>query len=146
MSAAEDVARVLYDWAAGVDSRDWDQVTSALCAEFDYDYSSHRAGSVGRVTPASWIAHASRRFATMRATQHSMTNPRVTIDGETAACRMYVTAWHVADIDGAQQWCTVGGEYRNELRRVDGRWRISMLRLDRKWTIGNPAVLDLELA
>lgn len=139
----DDVARTLYTWAQGIDSRDWPLVVSVFCAEFDYDYESHRPGSVGRVTASSWVDHARLRFATMNATQHAMTNPRVTIDGDHATCRMYITAWHVADVDGVQDWCTIGGEYHNELVRRDRRWLISVLRLDQRWTVGNPAVLNL---
>jgi hypothetical protein len=140
---AGDVARTLYLWAQGVDTRDWALLTSVLCPEFEWDYGSHRPGSAGRIAAVDWVEHARKRFETMHATQHSMTNPRVMIEGNSATCRMYVTAWHVADVDGVQDWCTIGGEYRHELQRTDGRWLISLLRLDRRWTVGNPAVLDL---
>lgn len=140
---SDEVVRALYTWAVGVDTRDWPLLTSVLCPEFEYDYSSHRPGSVGRISAQDWVANARRRFSTMQATQHSMTNPRVTVDGDHATCRMYVTAWHIAEVEGIQDWCTIGGEYTNELRRTDGRWLISVLRLDRRWTVGNPAVLDL---
>ena len=143
MDEHADVAQTLYLWAQGVDFRDWALLTSVLCADLEYDYSSHRAGSAGRVSAQDWVARARRRFETMQATQHSMTNPRVTVDGDRATCRMYVTAWHVAEVAGVQDWCTIGGEYRNELQRGGDGWQISLLRLDRRWTVGNPAVLDL---
>lgn len=146
MSDETDVATTLYTWAQGVDTRDWDLLADVLCPQMEYDYSSHRPGSAGPIAAADWIAHARKRFSTMQATQHSMTNPRVTVDGDRAECRMYVTAQHVALVDGRTDWCTIGGEYRNELVRVDGRWRISLLRLDRRWTTGNPDVLNLPTA
>ena len=142
MDGDDDVVRTLYLWAQGVDTRDWELLTSVLCPEFEWDYSSHRPGATGRIAAVDWVAHARKRFETMDATQHAMTNPRVRIDGDTATCRMNVTAWHVADVDGVQDWCTIGGEYRHELCRVEGRWRISLLRLDQRWTVGNPAVLN----
>ncbi|GAB2460303.1 nuclear transport factor 2 family protein [Jatrophihabitans fulvus] len=146
MTDFEDVTGALYLWAQGVDTRDWPLVASVLLDEFEYDYSSHRPDSKGPTTSAAWIEHASKRFATMRATQHSMSNPRVEFDGDRATCRMYVTAWHVADVDGREEFCTIGGEYQDELVRVDGRWRIALLKLDRRWTVGNPAVLNLPTA
>lgn len=142
MDGDGDVVQTLYLWAQGVDTHDWELLTSVLCPEFEWDYASHRPGAVGRVAAVDWVDRARKRFETMHATQHALTNPRVRIDGDTATCRMNVTAWHVADVDGDQDWCTIGGEYRHELRRTEGRWRISLLRLDRHWTIGNPAVLD----
>jgi SnoaL-like domain len=142
----DDVASVpgtLYAFAQGIDTRDWDLLVSQFADPFELDYSSHRPGSIGTVTPSEWVARARQRFETMKATQHSMTNPRVLIDGDTARCRMYIEAWHVAEIEGATEWCTIGGEYHNQLVRADGRWVISHLELERRWTIGNPAVLDL---
>jgi len=67
----------------------------------------------------------------------------VEVTGDSARCRMYAEAWHVADIDGATEWCTIGGEYHDQLVKVERRWLISHLELERRWTIGNPAVLDL---
>jgi SnoaL-like domain len=140
------VTATMYAFAQGIDTRDWELLESQFADPFELDYSSHRAGSTGIVTPSEWVARARRRFETMKATQHSMTNPRVLIDGDTARCRMYIEAWHVADLDGATEWCTIGGEYHNQLVRADGRWIISHLELERRWTIGNPAVLDLPVA
>lgn len=138
-----DVARTLYLWAQAIDTRDWPLLTSVLCPEFDFDYTSHRPGSAGRVPAVDWVDRARKRFETMSATQHSMSNPRVEVDGDRATCRMNVTAWHIADVAAAPDWCTIGGEYRDELLRTDGRWLISLLRLDQRWAVGNPAVLDL---
>jgi hypothetical protein len=148
-TGVDDIAAVCatqYAFAQGIDTRDWRLLESQFTDPFELDYSSHRAGSTGNITPQDWVAHARRRFETMSATQHTMTNPRVTVDGGTARCRMYVEAWHVAEIDGATSWCTIGGEYRNQFVRVDGRWLISHLELERRWTIGDPRLLDLPTA
>ena len=146
MSAVGDhelVARTLYRFAQGIDTRDWPLLASVFTNPFEYDYTSHRPGSAGIVTPADWVDQRRRRFETMIATQHSMTNPRVEITGDSAQCRMYIEAWHLATIGGTSEWCTIGGEYHDELVRRDGQWLIAKLRLERRWTIGNPLVLDL---
>jgi SnoaL-like domain len=140
---AADVCATLYAFAQGIDTRDWALLESVFTDPFEYDYTSHRPGAGGVLTPGEWVAARRRRFGTMTATQHSMTNPRVVVDGDAARVRMYVEAWHFADIDGRGEWCTIGGEYHDELVRDGGRWLISKLRLDRRWTCGNPAVLDL---
>ena len=139
----EAVRETLYTFAQGVDSRDWSLLQGVFLETFEYDYSSHRAGSEGQIDAVDWVAHARKRFETMIATQHTMTNPRVTLEGDTAICRMYVEAWHLAELDDGEDWCTIGGEYINHLLRgPDRRWRISRLCLNRRWTIGNPAVLN----
>jgi hypothetical protein len=137
------VAATLYAFAQGIDTRDWELLERQFSSPFELDYSSHRAGATGTMTPGEWVGRARRRFQTMTATQHSMSNPRVTIDGDTARCRMYIEAWHIAEIGGSTDWCTIGGEYHDHLVRAGGRWLISHLELERRWTIGNPAILDL---
>jgi hypothetical protein len=143
MTDSAAVCAVLYDFAQGIDTRDWELLTSVFTDPFEYDYTSHRAGSAGVLTPAEWVAARRLRFGTMKATQHSMTNPRVVVEGDRARCRMYVEAFHLADVGGVDEWCTIGGEYHDDLIRTSRGWRISKLRLERRWTIGNPAVLDL---
>lgn len=140
------VCATLYEFARGIDTRDWTLLESVFVPDMHYDYSSHRPGAEGPIAAADWVAARRKRFTTMAATQHTMTNPSVEVEGDRARCRMYVEAWHVAEVDGHEQWCTIGGEYRNDLVRVEGRWLISVLRLDRRWTVGNPAVLDLPVA
>ena len=142
MHHTEAVCASLYAFAEGIDTRDWSLLEAQFTDPFELDYSSHRPGSLGTVRPGEWVARARRRFETMTATQHSMSNPRVEVDGDTARCRMYVVAWHVAEIDGVTAWCTIGGEYDDHLVHADGRWLISRLELRRRWTVGDPAVLD----
>jgi hypothetical protein len=137
------VCATLYEFAQGIDTRDWELLQSVFTDPFEYDYTSHRADAAGVLRPAEWVAARRARFATMRATQHTMTNPRVVVDGDRAHCRMYVEAWHLAEVDGVESWCTIGGEYHDDLIRDGDRWRISLLRLERRWTVGNPAVLNL---
>lgn len=137
------VCRTLYEFAQGIDTRDWALFESVFLPEFHFDYSTHRAGAEGPMTATRWAAACRRRFDTMQATQHTMTNPRVDIDADTARCRMYVEAWHLADIDGSPEWCTIGGEYIDTLVRSGDRWLIADLRLDQRWRVGNADVLEL---
>lgn len=142
---AASAAETLYRFAAAIDGRDWKLLETVFAQELELDYSSHRAGNVGTFARADWVARARLRFETMKATQHTMSNPRVEIDGdgETALIKMYVEAWHLADIQGVEAWCTIGGEYTNRLQRADDGWEITALRLNRRWAVGDPAVLDL---
>jgi hypothetical protein len=107
------------------------------------DYSSYRGGGATTMAADDWVARVRRRFDTLLATSHALTNARIAVDGDTAVCETYVQAMHVAVIDQAQEWCLVGGEYRDELVRTSGGWLIRAKRLDARWTVGNPAVLNL---
>lgn len=137
------VAGVLYRFAEGIDLRERDVLRSVFTDEITVDYTSYRGGEPAVMAADDWVAKAQRRFVTMAATQHSMTNPRVEGVGERVTCRMYVEAHHVAVIDGREEHCRIGGEYRDELRLNDGQWLITTLRLDVRWYQGNRDVLNL---
>lgn len=139
------VCRTLYRFAQGIDLREWDTLRSVFADEITVDYTSYRGGEPVVMSADDWVAKAQRRFATMAATLHSMTNPRVEGVGERVTCRMYVEAHHVAVIDGIEEHCRIGGEYRDELHLVDGQWLITTLRLDVRWYHGNRDVLNLPL-
>ena len=139
------VCDTLYRFAQGIDLREWETLRSVFADEITVDYTSYRGGDPVVMTADDWVAKAQRRFATMTATQHSMTNPRVDGSNATATCRMYVEAHHAAVIDGQEEHCRIGGEYRDELRLNDGQWLITTLRLDVRWYQGNRNVLNLPL-
>jgi hypothetical protein len=136
------VADALYRFAEGIDLRDWDLYRSAFGETLTFDYTAHRPGSEGTVPAGTWVERVRRRFESLDATQHTMTNPRITIDGDRAVCSMYVEAWHSVDVDGSTVHCTLGGRYVNELVRVGDEWRITVLRLHVRWVQGDRSILD----
>jgi len=137
-----DVCDALYRFAEGIDLRDWDLYRSVFADELTFDYTSYRPGSGGTVAADDWVARARRRFESLVATQHTMTNPRVRLSGDRAMCTMYVEAWHSAAVEGQTVHCTLGGRYVNDLVRVGEEWRIEVLRLEVRWIQGDRAILD----
>ena len=137
------VCDVLYRFAEGIDLRDFELYRSVFTDEIEVDYSSHRPGSAGRMRADDWVERARRRFTALDATQHVMSNPRVSVDGNTAICSMYVVAHHHHRHAGRADSYTLGGRYVDLLTRTDGRWRISRLALQVWWSEGNPALVGL---
>jgi 3-phenylpropionate/cinnamic acid dioxygenase small subunit len=141
------VCDVLYRFAEGIDLRDFELYRSVFTDEIEVDYSSHRRGSAGRMRADDWVERARRRFTALDATQHVMSNPRVTVDGDTAICSMYVVAHHHHHRLGSRaDSYTLGGRYVDLLIRTGGRWRISRLALQVWWSQGNPALVGLSTA
>jgi SnoaL-like domain len=136
------ICDALYRFAEGIDLRDWALYRSAFTDQLTFDYTSHRSGSLGTVPADEWVARARRRFETLDATQHTMTNPRVQVSGDAAVCSMYVEASHSVTVDGSTVHCTLGGRYLNDLVRVGDVWRISTLRLEVRWVQGDRSILD----
>ena len=91
----------------------------------------------------NWMAGVVPLFTGLAATQHSMTNPLVAVDGDSAAISMYVQAHHIYDPQDPASWYTVGGFYDDTLVRVDSRWLLTDVHLTVTWRAGDPAIMEL---
>ena len=74
------------------------------------------------------------------ATTHSISNPRVTLDADTARVDVLVEAQHVSRTDAASQYL-MKNRYDVLLARRDGRWEIGRVTVDNVWRTGDLAVL-----
>lgn len=147
MTTASDVAdelaicRTMYDFAAGIDLRDWALYRSVFTDDIDVDYSSYRPGSLARMPADAWVDRARVLFTGLDASQHSIYNPRVTLHGDEADFVGYVQAEHFLTNGFGDNSYTLGGYYADHLVRVDGRWRITAKKLVVLWNRGNRDVL-----
>jgi hypothetical protein len=138
------VAETLYRYAIGVDRRDWALYRSLFTDTVAIDFSSFGPDLPPRVMSAdAWVAGLMPLFTGLAATQHSMTNPIATIDGDAASITMYVRAHHVFDPADPASWYTVGGYYDDTLARVNGQWLLTGVCLTVTWRAGDPAVMEL---
>ena len=138
------VAETVYRYATGVDRRDWALYRSLFTDTVTMDFSSFGPNLPPRVMSADdWVAGIVPLFTGLAASQHSMTNPLATVDGDAATITMYVHAHHVLDPDDPASWYTVGGYYDDTLVRVDGQWRLSGVCLTVTWQAGDPNIMEL---
>ena len=141
------VAEAVYRYATGVDRRDWTLYRSLFTDTVTFDFSSYGPDWPPRQMSADeWVAGLVPLFTGLAATQHSMTNPLATIDGDTAAITMYVQAHHVFDPTDAASWYTIGGYYEDTLARVNGRWLLTGVRLTVTWRAGEPGIMEVARA
>ena len=138
-----EICRTLYQFAAGIDMRDWDLYRSVFTEEIDVDYSSYRAGSAARMTADAWVARAKALFTGLEASQHCLYNPRIDIDADSAVCQIYVQAEHFLTNDLGDNSFTLGGYYTDRLMRTGGGWKIAAKKLTVTWNRGNRHVLAL---
>jgi hypothetical protein len=141
------VAEAVYRYATGVDRRDWAMYRSLFADTVTIDFSSLAPDRPPRQMSADeWVAGMVPVVTGLAATQHSMTNPLATIDGDTAAITMYVRAHHVFDPTDAASWYTIGGYYEDTLARVNGRWLLTGVRFTVSWQAGDPGIMELARA
>ena len=140
-----DVAEVVYAYATGIDTRDWRLYRAIFTDEVEIDFSSWDGSPARRMRADDWVAGVQPLFHGLDATQHSMTNPRVSLDGERATCVMYMQAAHfLANREGDAEF-TIGGYYTDQLVKTPAGWRLCGVNLTVLWSRGNKHVMALAL-
>lgn len=128
---------VVLDYATGIDRRDWPLYRSIFADEVEFDFSTWR-GVKTRMSADDWVAQVKDTLAGFDATQHNMTNPVVTLNGDEATIVVYVVARHY--FGGEMQ--TLAGFYTDRLVRTGAGWKIAACRLVITSEQGDRALFD----
>lgn len=140
-----DICDLRYRYATGIDTRDWALHRSIFADEIDMDFSSYNGQPLRRLRADDWVAGLQPLFHGLAATQHTMTNPRLAVDGDHATLVMYMQAEHVLDDDVASPWFTLGGYYTDQVVRTEQGWRIEAVTLTVLWRRGDPSIMATAL-
>ncbi len=141
------ITRRVYEYAYGIDTRDWDLYRSIFVDEIEMDFSSYNGNPGASMKADDWVAGCRVLFTGLDATQHSMSNPLVDIDGERARCRMYMQAEHffsnqLSNQKGSSDFA-IGGYYDDRLVRITEGWQIEAVTLNVLWSRGNRHIMEL---
>ena len=138
-----DVTRRVYEYAYGIDTRNWRLYRSIFTDQITMDFSSYNGSPATTLAADDWVANCKTLFTGLDATQHSMSNPLVDVDGPRARCRMYMQAEHFYITDSGGNSYVLGGYYDDQLVYVDGRWQIEAVTLNVLWHRGNRHIMTL---
>lgn len=137
------VADTLYRFAAGIDLKNPSLLASAFAddAISDFRPAAAKAGFdypvlTGRDAIVSALSDSLRAFDTT----HSVSNPRVSIDGDTAHLDALVEAQHVPRADSSRHYL-MKNRYDVDLVRRGDAWVIQRVTIDNVWRAGDPSVL-----
>ncbi|MDR5763127.1 nuclear transport factor 2 family protein [Caballeronia sp. LZ035] len=139
------VVDALYRFAAGIDLRDRNLLSSSLAenAVSDFRQAAAKAGfDYPVIEGRDVIVEALTVSLATLDTTHSVTNPRVTIAGETARLDALVEAQHVPRGDHTRHYL-MKNRYDVELARKGDVWVITRSTIDNVWRSGDPAVLSV---
>jgi 3-phenylpropionate/cinnamic acid dioxygenase small subunit len=125
-----------YCWA--LDSRTWDGLDQVFLPDATADLRSPLLE--GRDAIRARIARA---LEPLDATQHTVTNHMIEVEGDRATCRCYLHAQHVREAAEGSPNYVLAGRYEDELVRTPEGWRISFRRLVVVWSEGNVDVVRL---
>ena len=138
------ITDVVNRYATGLDRRNWPLLRSIFTDEIDMEYSSVGM-KPGRFSADRWVRNAEVLFAGFGATQHTLTNHTVEIDGDNAHCVAYMRAEHfIEDAPADNRW-TIGGYYTVQLMRSADTWRIHTMGLYVTWQTGNRQLSNLAI-
>lgn len=143
MNDFQDITRRVYEYAYGIDTRDWTLYRSIFTDEIHMDFSSYNGSPGGAMRADDWVAGCRRLFDNLDATQHSMSNPLVDVDGDTARCRMYMQAEHFYLTRQGNVDFALGGYYDDQLVRTAEGWKIRTVTLNVLWNRGNRHIMTL---
>lgn len=133
----------LYRYAAGIDLKDKELIKSAFTenAVSDFRPAGAKAGFEYPVLKGKdAIAEALMNSLKPIITTHSVTNPRVTIDGDKAYIEAIVEAQHLPESDPSRHYL-MKNRYDVELMKKFDGWLISRVTVDNVWRTGDPTVL-----
>lgn len=137
------VVDALHRFAAGIDLKDSELLASAFAVDAVSDFrpAAAKAGFEypviqGRETIVSALANSLSQIDTT----HSVTNPRVRVDGDSARMDALVEAQHVPSLDHTMHYL-MKNRYDVELVRDGDAWVIQRVTIDNVWRSGDPAVL-----
>ncbi|MFJ9773578.1 nuclear transport factor 2 family protein [Kitasatospora sp. NPDC101157] len=139
-----EIVDALYRFGLGQDLKDKELFASAFAADAELDFRPAAAKwgaeppvMSGRDTIVSTIL---AMFTGRIDTTHQVTNPRITIDGDTAHLTALVEAQHLLIADPATH-ALLKNPYDVELVRDGDRWVIRRMSIDNTWFTGDPAAI-----
>jgi hypothetical protein len=123
MGDREDIERVKYQYLRALDTKHWDDFTDALTEDVIGDYGSSVGEEHHFTDRASLVEYMRASLPANVITEHRVTHPEITIDGDTATGRWYLQdRVIVADFD----FMLIGAAfYTDTYRRTAAGWKIA---------------------
>lgn len=137
------VADTLYRFAAGIDLKNRSLLASAFAddAISDFRPAAAKAGfDYPVLTGRDTIVAALSDSLSAIDTTHSVSNPRVSVDGDTAHLDALVEAQHLPSADHSRHYL-MKNRYDVDLVRRGDAWVIQRVTIDNVWRAGDPSVL-----
>jgi len=136
-----EIEQVIYAYAIAIDTRDWDLLDACFAPD-----AAIQMSVAGRYpSPAAYRDKARATLATLDATHHVFSSPRIVPDGEGARAHTYYQAQHARNDLAPDSLLMIGGWVEDRFARRDGRWVITARHGTAVWFDGNPHVLGLDV-
>lgn len=138
------IVETLYGYLAGLDQRNDDYITAALAVDAISDFrpAGKKAGFEYPVLEGREVILTALRGSLNHIdTSHSVSNPRVTLNGDKAVLHALVEAQHLPSEDHSRHYM-MKNSYDVELVKEGEDWLIQRVTVDNIWRLGDPSVLS----
>jgi len=115
------VREVLEKYLASLDDKDWDGIAGCFTDDAVSHYNDEPDALHGGKGVADWL----HRMVAYNATDHSLSNVRIEVTGDTAVAHSLVIATLHQGDEGVGRVQVRAIDYRDHLVKIDGQWRIS---------------------
>lgn len=128
----------LTNYAAGIDTEDWDLYRSVFTedAYIDYSQSAPIEGPVAEVAAALAVG-----YATIPWTQHYISNVRCIFDGD--ACKVWAMFHNPMKLPFMEDMSTLYGYYEHDFVKTPDGWKSRRLVEHPKWGVNMPTEADV---
>lgn len=133
------ITRLRYEYAFGIDTRDYELFRSVFTDEVEMDFSSYNGQPAAHMSADEWVAGVATLFNSLDATQHTMTNPLVDVAGDRQSARQRMAMQAAHFLDGVE--FTIGGWYHDRIVRVAAGWKIQAVTLNVTWRRGDASIM-----
>jgi hypothetical protein len=138
-----EITDLFYAYAQGVDTRNWELFRSLFTDVVLLDFSAVNGRQPAPTPRDSWISYLAGLFGALDASQHVITNPRITVRENQATAMAYVRGEHVLRMPEEQLLYTVGGFYTNTAVRAADGWRWNAVAITVLWDAGDKRAMDI---
>jgi hypothetical protein len=149
------VERLTFDYARGIDDRDWVTFRSVFDETCEVDFHSWSGAPSATMPSDVWVQAVRSVTGAFDATQHLMTNlrldidnaaePRVAVGVNEVQAQHWFAADTMASFDRPAEpaWCTLGGVFTNRYVFTPAGWRIAACRFRLRWRTGDETLFAL---
>ncbi len=124
-------------YAQALDKQEWSLLEDVFEEKFTVDFSKWGV-PVTKMSITDFIQFMQKTFSTEGLqTQHTMSNFKITISGNTAQSEIYVLAKHKVSNAAGEFYYDMNGYYSETYIKKNGTWKITSIQLNPRWATGD---------
>jgi 3-phenylpropionate/cinnamic acid dioxygenase small subunit len=123
-----EITELLYRYARGVDTKDWEALRSVFASDAILDYTSVDGPAASRDEVVAWLEQS---LMPVPMTQHFITNVEIELDGDRATVRAMF--YNPMQLPGMTGLTSCGGNYHHDVVRTPDGWKSVRLVEESLW-------------